>query len=305
MKGIGIATVVLFAALGLLGQTPAPDTTASQTPVVPQWQIAAGGRMAFEVASIRQSRPGAGPDANFPLDAGEAYVAAGGRFTARFPLTTYIKFAYKLSLTPDQIQSMVAGLPKWVAGDLFDIQALAAGNPTKDQMRMMMQSLLAERFRLAVHFETRQVSLFALTPINPGKLGPSLIPHANGPICDAADTVEVFPPRCDVATLESIQNGTHRWGYRNATMEMVARAFGASFDRPVIDQTGLSGRFDVTLEWMPTPQDAPPPDQAVLSGPRVLTFGDALHDQLGLKLVSMKGPVETLVIDHVERPSEN
>jgi bla regulator protein blaR1 len=284
MKSITIATSFLFAALGSFGQE---------------------GKMAFEVASIRQSNPGAAPDANFPLDAGEAYVAAGGPFTARFPLTTYIKFAYGLSVTLDQIQSMVAGLPKWVGDDLFDIEALAGGNPTKDQMRMMMQSLLADRFRLAVHFERRQVSLFALTLVNPGKLGPRLVPHGNGPTCDAADAVEVFPPRCDVATLVSTQSSTRRWGYRNATMELVARAFGASFDRPVVDQTGLNGRFDATLEWMPTPQNAPPPDQGVQTVPQALTFGDALHDQMGLKLVSMKGPVETLVIDHVERPSEN
>jgi uncharacterized protein (TIGR03435 family) len=283
MKGVGIAIVLLFAALGSFGQE---------------------GKMAFEVASIRQSKPGTGPDANFPLDGGDAYVATGGHLTARFPLTTYIKFAYKLSLTPDQIQSMVAGLPKWVADDLFDIQAVAAGHPTKDQMRTMMRSLLTERFNLAVHFETREISLFALTLINPGKLGPRLVPHGNGTSCEAAGTAGVFPPNCDVATLVSTQSGTRRWGYRNATMELVARAFGASFDRPVVDQTGLNGRFDVTLEWTPTPQGSSS-DSGVQAGPQALTFGDALHDQLGLKLVSMKGPVETLVIDHVERPSEN
>src|SRR5437016_669433 len=78
--------------------------------------------MAFEVASVRQSEPGAGPHANFPLDAGDAYAATGGRFSACFPLATYIKFAYKLSLTQDQIQTMIAHLPKWVAADRFDIE---------------------------------------------------------------------------------------------------------------------------------------------------------------------------------------
>jgi len=69
---------------------------------------------------------------------------------------TYISFAYKLALSPEQVRSMAAGLPKWFPTDLFDIEARAEGDPTKDQMRLMMQSLLADRFRLALHFETHK-----------------------------------------------------------------------------------------------------------------------------------------------------
>lgn len=127
--------------------------------------------MAFEVASVRPSKPGAGQSANFPLDDGDTYLP-GGRFLARSSVPTYISFAYKLALSREQVRSMAAGLPKWFSSDLFDIEARAEGNPTKDQMRLMMQSLLADRFRLALHFETEQVALFALKPVKPDTLGP-------------------------------------------------------------------------------------------------------------------------------------
>ena len=106
----------------------------------------------------------------------------GGVFTADFPLETYIEFAYKLWLSPEQRKTMLANLPKWVGSDRYEIHAKAEGNPTKDQMRLMMQSLLAERFKLAVHFETQEVPVLAMTLIKPGKLGPKLTPHVD--ICD-------------------------------------------------------------------------------------------------------------------------
>jgi bla regulator protein blaR1 len=119
--------------------------------------LSAQTKMAFEVASVKPSDPDMWRAPNFPLDPGDAYVATGGRFSAVFPLSTYIEFAYKLGLTPEQRKSMYAHLPRWVETDNYDIDARAAGNPTKDQMRLMMQSLLADRFKLAVHFDTDRV----------------------------------------------------------------------------------------------------------------------------------------------------
>jgi len=304
-------TLLFFAAGWMLIAAP----LSAQTPV-PQWQIAAGGKMTFDVASIRKSEPGTTPDANFPLDAGDAYAPVGGRFSARFPLSTYVKFAYRISLSPDQIQSMIAHLPAWVGTDTFDIQARAEGSPTKDQMRLMMQSLLAGRFRLAVHFETRQTSLFALTLIRPGKLGPKLRPHADGPSCDQAaapptqsshaiDT-DMFPPACDVYMLISKSNGARLLGSRNTTMDALAGSLSPfSSGRPVVDRTGLTGRFDFTIEWIPTPQGPAAPDAGVQPVPAGLTILEALNEQLGLKVESTQGPLQFLVIDHVERPSEN
>jgi bla regulator protein blaR1 len=272
---------------------------------VADWQTAAGGPMAFEVALIKPSKPGAGRSANFPLDAGDAYLP-GGRFLARSSVPTYISFAYKLALAREQVSSMAAGLPKWFLNDLFDIEARAEGNPTKDQMRLMMQSLLADRFRLALHFETKQVALFALMPVKPGTLGPKLVPHERGPRCDVPGNPDTFPAQCNDAELESTPTGM-RFGMRNATMSEIVRAFSRSFDRPVVDQTDLSGRYDLTLEWVPEPPRGPtPPDVGGQSDPQQgPTFLEVFHDQLGLKLESTKGPIQTPVIDHIERPSEN
>jgi uncharacterized protein (TIGR03435 family) len=282
-----------------------------------QSQTPAEARMAFDVASVRQSKPGTFTPPSFPLDAGDAYVLTGGRFSADFPLATYIAFAYKLSLTQEQRQSMLARLPKWAATDRFDIQARAEGNPTKDQMRLMMQSLLADRFKLAVHFETREVPVLALSLVKSGKTGPKLRPHSEGPPCDSpspvhgpvspSKTSDAFPPRCDVYMLESKPNHMNQAGSRNTTMDLLAASFPslAALGRPVVNQTGLTGRFDFTIEWTPESNTPEPPNadgQTDLQGP---TFLDAVQEQLGLKLESTRASIRILIIDHVERPSEN
>jgi uncharacterized protein (TIGR03435 family) len=292
------------------GQSPAPQ-------VPPEWQTAAGSKMAFEVASIKLD-PGQFRPPNFPLDPGDAYRPVGGRFTADFPLLTYITFAYKASLTADQRQQMLAHLPDWIANDRYDIQARAEGNPTKDQMRLMMQSLLAERFKLAVHFETQVSPVLAMVLAKPGKTGPKLRPHSEGvagvappatndPIAPPARAADVFPPICDAYMMTGSGNGLLRAGSRNTTLALLAGALPGlgRLDRPVVDQTGLTGRFDFSLDWAqepnrpPGPNGDPPPD---LPGP---TFLEAFREQLGLKLESTKAPLQILVIDHVERPTEN
>jgi uncharacterized protein (TIGR03435 family) len=282
------------------------STSAAQSSDIPQWQIAAGGKLAFEVASVKPSQ-GEFRSPNFPLDTGDAYAATGGRFSAAFGLPTYIQFAYKHRFTQEQMQTMLAHLPKWVATDRFDIEAKADGNPTKDQMRLMMQSLLAERFQLAVHFETQRVPVLALTLIKPGKTGPSLRPHADGPPCDAAPPANTFPPRCDVYAMTGRPGGPSRLGSRNTTIDLLAGSLPSqgTLGRPVLDQTGLNGRFDFTLEWTPEPSGPPPADGAPAPDPPGPTFLQALHDQLGLKLESTIGPVRIMIVDRVERPSEN
>src|SRR5260370_13271138 len=120
--------------------TIAAPTAQSQS--VPQWQTDAGGKMAFEVASIKPSKPGTFIPPNFPLDPGDAYARTGGRFSGDFQLATYIKFAYKLMLTPDQIRSMISPLPKCFPSERFRIQARAEGNnPTKNQLPLTLPPL--------------------------------------------------------------------------------------------------------------------------------------------------------------------
>jgi bla regulator protein BlaR1 len=291
------------------GQGPA-----AQPPAAPEWQVAAGSTMAFEVASIKPD-PGQFRPPNFPLDAGDAYRPVGGRFSADFPLTTYITFAYKLSLTPEQRQSMIAHLPNWVATDRFAIQARAEGNPTKDQMRLMMQSLLADRFKLAVHFETQVVACFAMVLVKPDKTGPKLRPHSEGVPCEATPATNgppardsaVFPPVCDVYSMTVNPKTMARAGSRNTTMALLAGALPGmgKLDRPVVDQTALSGRFDFSIEWVPESNRTPIPNSDAAGDLQGPTFLEALREQLGLKLQSTKSPLQILVVDHVERPSAN
>src|SRR6266849_9469917 len=132
-------------------------------PQARDWQTAAGGRMAFDVASVKKNTtaPSRARSSDFPLGPGEVYVPNGGRFRAmNYPLVAYIEFAYKIA--DGQEQLLLPQLPKWVTTDRFDIEASAQGNPSKDQMRLMMQSLLADRFKLAVHYETRQLPVYSL-----------------------------------------------------------------------------------------------------------------------------------------------
>ena len=191
--------------------------------------------MAFEVASIKKDT-GTFKPPSFALDSGDAYAATGGRFSADFPLSVYISFAYKLSLTPEQRQAMMAHLPKWVAEDRFEIQAKASeANPTKDQMRLMMQALLADRFQLAVHFETQETPVFALVLAKPGKLGPQLRPHDQGPSCDAAPSPDVFPPKCYMMAMTRMPGRMPNIGSRDTTMEMIAAAI-PGMGRPVTNR---------------------------------------------------------------------
>jgi uncharacterized protein (TIGR03435 family) len=291
----------------------------------PQWQVDAGGKMAFDVASVKQDTTAQSPttvSSNIALGPGDYYTPTGGLFSVtNIPLNVYIAFAYKL--TGNQTRSLLTELPKWATTDRFDIQArAAAGDPTKDQMRLMMQSLLMDRFKLAVHFETRQLPVFELVLDKPEKNGPQLQPHPADSACSTvppapsaagspappAIVAGGFPITCGgIQPMQASVPGRVRAGARNVTMELIAStltAFG-DLDRPVLNHTGLSGTFDLLLEWTPQFNGPLPPGvnfQPDESGP---TFQQALKEQLGLKLESQNGPVAVLVIDHIEQPSAN
>ncbi len=268
--------------------------------------------MAFEVASIKPSK-GAFVPPSFALNAGNAFRPTGGYFKADFPLSVYIEFAYKIWPTEEQNREF-AHLPGWASSDRYTVDAKRPGNPTKDQMRLMVQALLADRFKLAVHYETREVSAVALTLAKDGKLGPKLISHSEGPPCETAPLSGappakgvLFPPVCDSqAVLRKAGGKLMMMGYRNATMDVLAAVLSGVVGRPVIDRTGLRGNFDFTVEWAPEPEGSAASDPpGTISDPVGPTSVQALRDQLGLKVEPIKGPLRILVIDHVERPSEN
>ena len=291
-------------------------------PPVPDWQKAAGGKRAFDVASATRKTP-VPPypvGSNFPLGPGDVYIPNGGLFRAtNLPLVAYIEFAYKL--TENQEQSLLSQLPKWAITDRFDVQGRAQGNPTKDQMRLMMQSLLADKFRLAVHYETRQVPVFALIVDQPGRLGPLLQRHADESPCPTMPQVPSsaptapprlfdsrFPTTCGgIVGMPPSAPGRVRTGARNVSMELIASSMGGGdgVDRPVLDKTGLTGTFDFAIEFTQQINGSSPPgvvSQRDLTGP---TSIEAIKEQLGLRLEPQTGPIQFLVIDYVEEPSAN
>jgi uncharacterized protein (TIGR03435 family) len=288
---------------------------------MPDWQKAAGGKMEFEVAAIKPAEPGKRIEQNIALNIDNEPVPPGGRLVVQGTLSDLIEFAYKLMPTREQEQTMLSHVPKWVASDNFVIEAKAAGNPTKDQMRLMMQSLLADRFKLALHFETREAPVLALVLDKPGKTGPRLRPHADGLPCDAKWTPPPdltspsvapggFLPVCGRVQAIDAPNHTAILGARNVTIQHLADYLGnlppvSDFGRPVVDETGLSGTFDFSLNVTPVRNSTSAPgteSQLDAGGP---TFEEALKEQLGLKLRPTKAPIQVLVIDHVEQPSPN
>lgn len=291
-------------------QSPAPD-----------WQTAAGGKATFDVASVKQNKSGrfpAGdpPTTNVLLGPGDIYSPNGGLLSAtNYPLTSYIQFAYKLPA--NQMLSLSPQLPKWATTERFDIQARAQGNPTKNQMRLMMQALLADRFKLAIHTESRQLPVFALVLVKSGKLGPQLRPHLDDPPCapqlvvGSGDTIGGgYPVACGgIIPIEPSKDGHMRLAARNVALTASTLTGYGNLNRPVLDRTGLEGTFDFFFEYAP---DQPPGVSGAAtntangpSEPSGPTFLEALRDQLGLKLDSQTGPVETVVLDHIEEPSEN
>ena len=301
-----------------------PDARAQSTPPsapqtsqpIPAWQKAAGGKMEFEVASIHPTAPGASQRWHgFDMSIEDVPFPPGGRISATGALGMYIQFAYKLAAFQDR--AAFDHMPKWATTELFDVEAKApTTDATKDQMRLMMQSLLADRFKLAVHFETQDVPVMALVQVNPGKFGPRLRPHSQGPACDAKippidlslpKIPNVWIPVCGTTQMHDWTNNTVILGSRDTTLDIFANwvPLIETLDRPVVNQTGLTERFDIEVNFTPPwkmPEEQTSDAQLNLTGP---TFFEALKNQLGLKLVSTHAPVQTLVIDHVELPSPN
>lgn len=313
-------------AAGRERQAPAPEigSGAAATPsatngtpqsAVPAWQAAAGGHMEFEVASVKRDmadQTAQTVHSNVPLGPMDSFVATGGLLqSANFPLINYIVFAYKPTST--QVISLQSQLPKWAMTNRYDIEAHAPGNPTKDQFRLMMQALLADRFKLAMHYEAKEQSVLALVLEKPGKLGQDIQVHpADAPPCSTAAAPGAtvaggFPQQCGVinAGLPNTEPGRARVGARNIPMSMLTNLLGSqpmlNINRPVIDQTGINGNVDFTFDFSPDL----PAATGFTADPNGPTFLEALKDQMGMKLVQQNASVDSIVVDHVEEPSEN
>jgi uncharacterized protein (TIGR03435 family) len=285
-----------------------PPMTTAQLPV------ASGKRLEFEVASVRRNKSEDEASMNVSPLLGDGPVPPGDLYLAKnIKLIQFIAFAY--SLTQIQLRSLELHVP-WTTEDRFDIEARAPGNPTKADYRLMMQSLLADRFKLAVHYETRVVPLYVLVLARPGKLGPQLRIHrADDPVC-AKSTASRGPVEVDADgylevcggpySMRPSKPGRMKSGGRDVSMaRFTAIMTGVGVvERPMVDKTGIQGTVDYSLEWRKVV------DQVARGAPVVIdedapTFSDALEEQLGMKMLSRRGPTELFVVDHIERPSEN
>jgi uncharacterized protein (TIGR03435 family) len=273
----------------------------------------------FEVTSVKSNKSSAQPSSRFPLGPGDAFVP-GNLFSAtNQPLIAYLRFAFRLS------QGDLLDLPTWVSDEHFDIAGGATGSATKDEMRLMMRSLLADRFKLKVHNERRTNPAFNMVLARVGQIGPQLKANTDGNACAGYSTEETTvavptlrptePSSKSGLQLPPILCGTlgqisasapdkARIGGRKVTTERIAGFLRNPFtgiDRQVFDRTGLTGTFDFSLEWSPERDIAGAPDQGA-SGP---SFLEALQKQLGFKLVATTAPAEVLIIDHLDHPDEN
>jgi uncharacterized protein (TIGR03435 family) len=275
------------------------------------WQTKAGSKMTFEVASLKPSK-GAYVPSNPPLTPWDEDIATNGHFSADATLEAYIEFAWKLWTIEPQRREF-SHLPKWASTDRYSIEARAAtANPTKDQMRLMVQSLLADRFQLAVHFEAREIPVFELRLAKAGQPGPKLIFHGDGPACDKpgsspGDGLPGFPADChSLMAINKSGTALIMLGSRDVSLDVLAGVLSTltlpGVGRPLIDKTGLKGRFDFTLEWAPEPRGTLAADPPAPTGPTPL---EALREQLGLKLEPARASLSILVIDGAERPSSN
>jgi uncharacterized protein (TIGR03435 family) len=238
---------------------------------------------AFDVASIHVNNSSTDGHHHIYSAANDSHFR-----TVNLSLKDLLQFAYGIPGT------QIIGGPSWLDSIAFDIDA-KAGPEVDAQMhdlsseqgrarkQEMVQALLADRFQLKTHAETRQLPVYALVVAN-AKSGPKFGPsQANG------------------TTIDSGRSRIHVQGSDN-TLTLLARELALTLGRVVLDNTGLTGRYDLTLRW--TPDDAALAGSAASADapPNIFT---AIQEQLGLKLESTKGPVPVLVIDHVAMPSEN
>jgi uncharacterized protein (TIGR03435 family) len=263
-----------FALLVSLAGGPATAQTAMQTQATTP---------TFDVASVRQNTT-----ADRHTHSSIYNRWTDSKFTAtNVPLKMLLEFCY------DVPESRMLGGPAWIDATTFDIEAKSDSSAdvqmgalppdqAKQQKREMVRALLADRFKLAIHTETRLLPIYSLVV---AKGGPKLKPDTTG---------------------NHFGTGNHTITVRGGddTIAILADKLADELGRMVVDNTGITGQYDIVLKWTPDDQPAP-----ILNGqpdpnapPDIFT---AIQEQLGLKLESSKGPVPVQVIDHVEMPSEN
>jgi uncharacterized protein (TIGR03435 family) len=280
-------------ATSVLGQTTAAPVGAARPDVTADVKVPA-----FDVVSVKPNKS----------DSGMVRIMAkpDGYSASNVSLKMLIQSAYGIR------QDLISGAPSWADSARFDIDAKVAGsdvdalkNLSPEQRRIILQPLLADRFKVKVHIEIKQLPVYELVLAKGGSKLKEATPgdtYANG--------IKGFD---GVGHAGMMRTGPGQLTAQGVPMTSLANMLSQQLHRTVLDKTGLTGKYDLELTWTPeqgadpmfkgseaSPQrgDAAPDS----SGPSIFT---ALQEQLGLRLQSSKGPVETIVIDHVEMPSEN
>ncbi len=271
MKATVVAVVVL--AVGVLAQAPT-----------------------FDVASVKRNPTGG---------TRVSVETPPGRFQAtNTPLRFLIRWSYRMA------EPRIVGGPDWIGVDRFDIAATASADGwTGERTRQMVRALLADRFGLATHTEMREMRIYTLSVAKPGVFGEHLRPAAVD--CSAPDT----PARmaadgkvaCGLLVSQAAGSASLRGG--GQLIADFVRSLGEYVDRPLVDRTGLTGRYDLELQFTADRSalvGAPPPGGlSATVDSDIAPLPTALVEQLGLRMQSEMGAVEVLVIDRVSPPAEN
>jgi uncharacterized protein (TIGR03435 family) len=268
--------------IALLSLTAPALTVLLRTPTIQaQSQSLAERKPSFDVVSIKRN------------DSGNPFCSESGLRdkVGRYRATNATLSALIASYFGLKSESQIAGGPAWLDIDRFDIEAGVEGEPSRQELTRMAQSLLEDRFQLRSHRESRESPvLVLLAPKTTLKFGPHLA-QADDRECPAGST---NAPGCRAVV--SVPRGM---AMEHIDFAEVAQTFSTMLHQVVIDETGLPGNYDIKLDYDLT---APAPGAPVYF-PEIIT--DVLRTQTGLRLETMKRPVDMLVIDHVEMPSEN
>lgn len=270
-QNLGFGRAAVLGAVGFLA-IAAPIAVGVLNAPLGRAQSQAGSKPRFEEASIKPSDPSI-QGFRMRADPGGRVVASG------ITLEILIQWAY------DVRDFQLQGGPGWRGSARYDIATVAEGGTKPGDLKPMMQALLTDRFKLSFHRDTKELPVYALVV---GRTGPKL----------RASASDGGTPRMNIGRgqVEAL-----KW-----TMAKFAADLARQLGRPIIDRTGLAGDYDFKLQWTPDEMVVEPggdrPVSAATPGPSIFT---ALQEQLGLRLESTKGPVEILVIDYAEKPSEN
>jgi len=266
--------------------------------VIAATTVTSGETPAFDVASVKVNRSGA-----------QSTRIAAPRGTGRFDVTNAM--VHTLILNAFGLQDFqLAGGPAWISNTRFDIAARTNPAATRDDISAMLRSLLADRFHLETHREAREMSTYALVLTREGRLGPQITPSTTDceAVIRAAAAAPPGPPPtsangqilCGMTMTPSLLNAG------SLSMARLETTLSGIVGRMVKDETGLTGTYDLQLTFTPERGGGPPggPAGAPVDANAPSIFA-ALNEQLGLKLDPRRAPVDVLVIDRVEMPTED